>query len=205
MVFWKLGGLEAWKLGGAPEVEARAAAFGGDETARGADAPRRTENGERRTERASARRIGRCTGDLSVARLRALLHLLISCWGVLLARRRRAGGAGRTSPCRGVGQRPTFQSANLPISQFPFVSFVSFVIFNPFWQSFTLHPSPFTLRAPSWFFVSLRVSPAGQAFHPLPAAPSLALFCVFVESEKRFCLHNELHYAICLNLFTVPV
>ena len=25
----------------------------------------------------------------------------------LMARRRRAGGAGRTSPCRGVGQRPT--------------------------------------------------------------------------------------------------
>ncbi len=41
----------------------------------------------------------------------------------ILARRRRAGGAGRTSPCRGVGQRPTpLQSTN------PFVSFVSFVI-----------------------------------------------------------------------------
>ena len=40
----------------------------------------------------------------------------------LMARRRRAGGAGRTSPCRGVGQRPTpsnqriSQSANQPIS-----------------------------------------------------------------------------------------
>ncbi len=29
---WKLRSLEAWKLGGAPEVEARAAALGGDET-----------------------------------------------------------------------------------------------------------------------------------------------------------------------------
>ena len=36
-----------------------------------------------------------------------------------LARRRRAGGAGRTSPCRGVGQRPT--PSNPPI---PFVLFV---------------------------------------------------------------------------------
>ena len=33
-----------------------------------------------------------------------LLNLLLRC---PLARRRRAGGAGRTSPCRGVGQRPT--------------------------------------------------------------------------------------------------
>ena len=33
-----------------------------------------------------------------------------------LARRRRAGGAGRTSPCRGVGQRPT--PSNLPIPFF---------------------------------------------------------------------------------------
>ena len=31
---WKLGCLEAWMLGGAPEVEARAAALGGDETER---------------------------------------------------------------------------------------------------------------------------------------------------------------------------
>ena len=37
--------MEAWRLGGATEVEARAAALGGDETVRGADAPRRTENG----------------------------------------------------------------------------------------------------------------------------------------------------------------
>ena len=35
----------------------------------------------------------------------------------LVARRRRAGGAGRTSPCRGVGQRPT--PSNPPILQFP--------------------------------------------------------------------------------------
>ena len=32
---WKFGSLEAWRLGGAPEVEARTAASGGDETARG--------------------------------------------------------------------------------------------------------------------------------------------------------------------------
>ena len=31
---WKLGSLEAWKLGGAPEVEARAVASGDDETER---------------------------------------------------------------------------------------------------------------------------------------------------------------------------
>ena len=31
---WRFGSLEAWKFGGAPEVEARAAALGGDETGR---------------------------------------------------------------------------------------------------------------------------------------------------------------------------
>ena len=36
---WKFGSLEVWRLGGATEVEARAAALGGDETVRGADAP----------------------------------------------------------------------------------------------------------------------------------------------------------------------
>ena len=55
---WKLGSLEVWKLGGATEVEARAAALGGDEASRCATTtknkgrltpPRRTENGERRT------------------------------------------------------------------------------------------------------------------------------------------------------------
>ena len=57
---WKFGGLEAWRVGGAPEVEARATAMGGDETGRALARPgersvqaRRakpstaTENGER--------------------------------------------------------------------------------------------------------------------------------------------------------------
>ena len=43
----------------------------------------------------------------------AFFRIIPSC---SLARRRRAGGAGRTSPCRGVGQRPT--PSNLPIPFF---------------------------------------------------------------------------------------
>ena len=37
---WKFGGLEVWRLGGATEVEARAAALGGDETEGAALPPR---------------------------------------------------------------------------------------------------------------------------------------------------------------------
>ena len=39
----------------------------------------------------------------------------------VMARRRRAGGAGRTSPCRGVGQRPTNppKLPNLQTSKLP--------------------------------------------------------------------------------------
>ena len=49
--------MDVWKLGGATEVEARAAALGGDETVRGADAP--TENGERKDCQCGNRRLRR--------------------------------------------------------------------------------------------------------------------------------------------------
>ena len=43
---WKLGSLEVWMLGGAPEVESRAAAPGGDETGRCAAFTKDTKNHE---------------------------------------------------------------------------------------------------------------------------------------------------------------
>ena len=92
---------------------------------------------------------------------------------VLLARRRRAGSAGRTSPCRGVGQRPT--PSNQLISQNPLcvLSRGRFVAsrLHGVLCDFTYSGS---LRVPSWFFVNLRVSPAGQTLHTLPAVPSVA-------------------------------
>ena len=137
-----------------------------------------------------------------------------------MARRRRAGGAGRTSPCRGVGQRPT--PFNPLISQNPFVSFVSFVISKKHWslaggsrpligsnrwtteglsseaKKHRRFPISCLLCEPSWSFVHLRVSPAGQTSHSLPAlCPSLSssracralcsLFSVFLRwgRERR--------------------
>ena len=66
---------------------------------------------------------------------------------------------GRVSalPCRGVGQRPT--PSNQLISQSAKIPFVSFVISK----------YSGSLREPSWFFVPLRVSPAGRTSHTLPA------------------------------------
>ena len=54
---WKFGSLEVWRLGGATEVEARTAAFGGDETERCAADTKRTKNHEdtRRTDRGNRR------------------------------------------------------------------------------------------------------------------------------------------------------
>ena len=58
---WKLGCLEAWMLGGAPEVEARAAALGGDETERCAAITKDTKNhkGTRRVRRRGTADFGR--------------------------------------------------------------------------------------------------------------------------------------------------
>ena len=66
---------------------------------------------------------------------------------------------GRVSalPCWGVGQRPT--PSNQLISQSAKIPFVSFVISK----------YSGSLREPSWFFVPLRVSPAGRTSHTLPA------------------------------------
>ena len=119
-----------------------------------------------------------CRALLHLLYLLRVVHVIPSC---LLARRRRAGGAGRTSPCRGVGQRPTsLQSQLLSILLSPacastpkicinlrnlrFPPFVSFVISN--------HSG-----SPSCIFVvlcALRVSPAGQTLHSSPTPPSVA-------------------------------
>ena len=123
----------------------------------------------------------------------------------LMARRRRAGGAGRTSPCRGVGQRPTPSnqrispgaqsailprpSANQPISwarQRPSGSPACAstpLICNKSVKSAV--SSSGSLCAPSWSFVVLRVSPAGQTLHALPSlCPSRA--CRALRGRGRF-------------------
>ena len=131
---------------------------------------RKTENGERNARQARDGRSSVTMPSLQVANLpivRPARHL--RC---LMARRRRAGGAGRTSPCRGVGQRPTpsnqriSQSANQPIF------FVSLVVpcglcGKTHWQSAggsrpligsnlrnLRFPHSGSLCVPSWFFVS---------------------------------------------------
>ena len=100
--------------------------------------------------------------------------LLSYCAVLFMARRRRAGGAGRTSPCRGVGQRPTpFQFSNHPISQSTQIPFVSLAVeglsLRACTVSFVISKYSDSLREPSWFFVPLRVSPAGRTSHVLPA------------------------------------
>ena len=65
------------------------------------------------------------SGEAAVLYVLYVLYVLLCC---LFGTSQTCRGAGRTSPCRGVGQRPTsFQSANQSI---PFVFFVSFVIFQ---------------------------------------------------------------------------
>ena len=150
--------------------------------------------------------------SLSVARLPGApaspAHLLLGrpCHSVVLVGTSigRAGGAGRTSPCRGVGQRPTsLQSQLLSIllnrraparpksasicvteglpsevtEQSAFPALCVLCDFQSFWQSF-VH-----LRGPSCIFVS---APQGKPSTVPPTTPPVApqgrsLFSVAVE------------------------
>ena len=83
--------------------------------------------------------------------------LSTSLWVVLVGTSiGRAGGAGRTSPCRGVGQRPTSPITNFLILQSPN---------QPISQSAN---QPIPLCVPLWFFVSFVSAPQGKHSTVLP-------------------------------------
>ena len=142
-----------------------------------------------------------CTAS-SVARLRALLylmnllHLLCApeCGGLAPTASRtgtslgRAGGAGRTSPCRGVGQRPTPPSTLHPSPPSPFIPPPSPFPSFPFpLSSPSFHPPSFSFLLfsfPSCVFVVLRgfrVFPGNPRSDP----PAHGLFSPWAKKHLR--------------------
>ena len=194
MVFvWKFGSLEAWRLGGATEVKARPAAPGGDETGRGAGAPRRTENGEQSArKRATDRPLYRGFVHRAFTRAPASPASPVSpagasFWHVVDV----PGVQGELLPAGAWGSRGCRENFSLPgrgaaphipISQSPNqpIPFCVLCVLCDF-QSIlaVLHPSPFVpLRGSSCPFVS---APQGKPSTP-SQRPRLLRF--FVSSWK---------------------